>query len=38
MADAIPVAVDMSRDMLGLIGDAAALAIVGDMCALPVSR
>ena len=37
MVDAIPVAVDMSRDMLGLIGDAAALAIVGDMCALPVS-
>ncbi len=35
MADAIPVAVDMSRDMLGLIGDATAVAIVGDMCALP---
>ena len=37
MADAIPVAVDTSRDMLGLIGDATALALVGDMCALPLS-
>ena len=34
-AGAIPVAVDMSRDMLGQVGDAAALAVVGDMCALP---
>jgi SAM-dependent methyltransferase len=33
---AIPVAVDMSRDMLGVIGDAAALPIVANMGALPV--
>jgi SAM-dependent methyltransferase len=36
-AEAIPVAVDTSRDMLGLIGDATALALVGDMCALPLN-
>jgi SAM-dependent methyltransferase len=34
-AGAIPIAVDTSRDMLDLIGDAAAHALVGDMCALP---
>jgi SAM-dependent methyltransferase len=34
-AGATPVAVDTSADMLGLVGDAAALAIAGDMCALP---
>jgi ubiquinone/menaquinone biosynthesis C-methylase UbiE len=34
---AIPIAVDMSRDMLGLLGDSAAHAAVGDMCALPFS-
>lgn len=36
-AGAIPIAVDTSGDMLGLIGDAAALSVVGDMCALPFS-
>jgi SAM-dependent methyltransferase len=36
-AGAIPVAVDSSRDMLGLMGDSAAHAAVGDMCALPFS-
>ncbi len=35
-AGAIPVAVDTSADMLGLIGDAAAHSVVGDMCALPL--
>jgi ubiquinone/menaquinone biosynthesis C-methylase UbiE len=34
-AGAIPVALDSSRDMLRLIGDAAALSLTGDMCALP---
>lgn len=34
---AIPIAVDMSRDMLGLLGGAAAYAAVGDMCGLPFS-
>ncbi len=34
-AGAIPVALDTSRDMLGCIGDATALSIAGDMCALP---
>jgi ubiquinone/menaquinone biosynthesis C-methylase UbiE len=34
-AGAIPVALDSSNDMLGLVGDAAELALVGDMCALP---
>jgi SAM-dependent methyltransferase len=32
---ATPVAVDMSSDMLSLIGDAAVTPVVGDMCALP---
>jgi SAM-dependent methyltransferase len=36
--DAILVAVDTSTDMLGLIGDAAALALAGDMCALPFAE
>jgi SAM-dependent methyltransferase len=36
-AGAIPVAVDTSRDMLGLVGGAAAHSLVGDMCALPFS-
>jgi ubiquinone/menaquinone biosynthesis C-methylase UbiE len=36
-AGAIPIAVDTSRDMLSLLGDSAALAAVGDMCALPFS-
>jgi SAM-dependent methyltransferase len=36
-AGAIPVAVDMSRDMLGQVGGAAAHSLVGDMCALPFS-
>src|SRR5580704_2080252 len=35
VAGAIPFAVDTSVDMLGQVGDAAALAIAGDMCALP---
>jgi ubiquinone/menaquinone biosynthesis C-methylase UbiE len=35
---AIPIAVDMSRDMLGLLEEGAAHAAVGDMCALPFSR
>jgi SAM-dependent methyltransferase len=34
-AGALPIAVDMSRDMLALVGDAATAAIAGDMCALP---
>lgn len=34
-ANAIPVAVDTSQDMLSLIGDAATLSLAGDMCALP---
>jgi SAM-dependent methyltransferase len=34
-AGAIPVALDTSCDMLGLVGDSAALSIAGDMCALP---
>jgi ubiquinone/menaquinone biosynthesis C-methylase UbiE len=36
-AGAIPTAVDVSSDMLGLIGAAAAVLVVGDMCALPFS-
>lgn len=36
-AGAIPTAVDTSMDMLGLLGDAAAVSAVGDMCALPFS-
>jgi ubiquinone/menaquinone biosynthesis C-methylase UbiE len=32
---AVPFAVDTSVDMLGQVGDAAAIAIAGDMCALP---
>jgi ubiquinone/menaquinone biosynthesis C-methylase UbiE len=35
VAGAIPFAVDTSPDMLGEVGDAAVLAIAGDMCALP---
>ena len=35
-AGAIPIAVDTSADMLGLIGDAAS-PVAGDMCALPFS-
>src|ERR1700722_19317266 len=34
-AGATPVALDMSCDMLGFVGDASALSIAGDMCALP---
>jgi SAM-dependent methyltransferase len=34
-AGATPVALDTSRDMLGVIGAAAAMSIAGDMCALP---
>lgn len=34
-AEAVPIALDTSPDMLGLVGDSAALAIAGDMCALP---
>ncbi|MFI5285094.1 MAG: class I SAM-dependent methyltransferase [Candidatus Dormibacteria bacterium] len=34
-AGAVPIAVDMSGDMLRLIGDAALGSVVGDMCALP---
>jgi SAM-dependent methyltransferase len=34
-AGAVPIAVDMSGDMLGLIGDVALGSVVGDMCALP---
>ena len=34
-AGAFPFAVDTSVDMLGQVGDAAVLAIAGDMCALP---
>jgi SAM-dependent methyltransferase len=34
-AGAVPTAVDTSEDMLGLIGDAAAFSLAGDMCALP---
>jgi ubiquinone/menaquinone biosynthesis C-methylase UbiE len=37
-AGAIPIALDSSSDMVGLVGDAAALALVGDMCALPFGR
>ncbi len=35
VAGAIPYAVDTSADMLGEVGDAAVLAVAGDMCALP---
>jgi len=34
-AGAIPVAVDMAPDMLRMVGDAAALSVTADMCALP---
>jgi len=37
-AGAIPIALDTSSDMLSLVGNAAALALVGDMCALPFAR
>lgn len=36
-AGAVPFAVDTSPDMLGEVGDAAVLAVAGDMCALPFS-
>ena len=35
VAGALPFAVDTSPDMLGQVGNAAVLAIAGDMCALP---
>jgi ubiquinone/menaquinone biosynthesis C-methylase UbiE len=37
VAGAIPVAIDTSVDMLHQVGDAAVLAIAGDMCALPIA-